>query len=149
MKFWIWGPATNWHNIESVAFFSKSLHPTEQYVTESILSCLYLVLQYVHPLCTHPVFPCICPASLLSCLMHFPCLTSLLATVQQLFFPAYFLSLTQYFLTCPKPTVLASVLNLLYSHLSGRVKRQIESAFVWIIMNHYWNYFISIFIITH
>ena len=109
MKFWIWGPATNWHNIESVAFFSKSLHPTEQYVTESILSCLYLVLQYVHPLCTHPVFPCICPASLLSCLMHFPCLTSLLSTVQQLFFPAYFLSLTQYFLTCPKPTVLASV----------------------------------------
>ena len=27
MKFWNWGPITIWHSIESVAFFSKSLHP--------------------------------------------------------------------------------------------------------------------------
>ena len=31
MKFWNWGPTSIWHNIESVAFFSKPLHPTEQW----------------------------------------------------------------------------------------------------------------------
>ena len=30
IKFWHWGPTTIWHNRESVAFFSKSLHPTLQ-----------------------------------------------------------------------------------------------------------------------
>ena len=28
MTFWNWGPTTIWHNVESVEFFSKSLHPT-------------------------------------------------------------------------------------------------------------------------
>ena len=27
VKFWNWGLITIWHNMESVAFFSKSLHP--------------------------------------------------------------------------------------------------------------------------
>ena len=30
MKSRNWGPTTIWHNIECIAFFSKSLHPTVQ-----------------------------------------------------------------------------------------------------------------------
>ena len=39
MVFWNWGPTTIWHNLGCVAFyFSKSLHPTVQYVA---LLCSY------------------------------------------------------------------------------------------------------------
>ena len=40
MKFWNWGPTTIWHNTESVALcFSKSLHPTVQYILLSPCCC--------------------------------------------------------------------------------------------------------------
>ena len=44
MKFWNWGPTTIWHNIQCVAFSSKSLHPT---VFASPPDLYFLVLYHV------------------------------------------------------------------------------------------------------
>ena len=37
IKFWICGPTTIWHNIQSVAIFSKSLHPAVQELHFAVL----------------------------------------------------------------------------------------------------------------
>ena len=49
IKFFIWGPTTFWHNIESVDFyFSKSLHPNIHIGRGQVIFYFFAIFENVH-----------------------------------------------------------------------------------------------------